>query len=156
MQSWRNVAIVTLLLPQCAACAVANEDPLPAVRERSLLREPSLCMPWPPPPIQPPAEAPSDPRACLPDSWSSAGLPVDVRIINGRVTSFEFYNQCSGDSFEVAPSIRDCIRRSLSTWRYATWPACPGEDSHAVDVLHLVPFRKGQRTASTIVHGCSG
>jgi hypothetical protein len=149
-------ALLTLSLFH-GACALSGDVELPAVHQAAWQREPDACVPLPPPPMLPPEQTPSDPRACLSSSWSARGLPVQVSVVDGRVASFDFYDQCSGESFEVAPSVRDCIRRSLSTWRYAVWPTCPSQKaatSH--DILHLLPLPEDERLASNLVHGCSG
>jgi hypothetical protein len=53
------------------------------------------------------------------------------------VADFKFYDQCSGQSFEVAPAVRECIGKSLSTWRYAVLSLCPGGARRAVDLVYL-------------------
>ena len=149
--------VLVMLALSHQGCALSRDAELPPVHQEAWQREPDACVPFPPPPMLPPEQTPSDPRACLASSWSARGLPVQVRVVDGRVASFEFYDQCSGESFEVAPSVRDCIQRSLSTWRYTVWPTCPSQkESASLDILHLLPLPEDTRLASNVVHGCSG
>lgn len=140
------------------SCGLAREEPLPAVRAPALFEGPQVCVAVPPPPLLEPDEQPMDPRKCLPKSWARPGLPVEVRVINGRVADFRFYEQCSGESVEVDDAVRECIRVSLATWRYPRWPVCPGQDSTSSDQLHLQPFPSPRvRAASAAIHrGCAG
>lgn len=152
----RTIGVVVTLSVACAGCAVWDEDELPPVRLQPAFNEPDGCVAPPPPPMLPPLDAPSDPRACLPASWSARGLPVQVSVVDGRVASFELYDQCSGDSFEVDAAVRECISQSLSTWGYAVWPTCRGEASRSWDVLHLFPLPSTGRASREVQRGCTG
>jgi hypothetical protein len=142
-------------------CAMGREEPLPDVRLPALFDLPQMCVPVPPPPpIWEPYESPVDPRSCLSVSAGPQRLPVEVRVLNGRVSTFEFYEQCGGGvgNIEVDAAVRECIRASLATWRYPVWPVCPGQDSESRDQLYLTPLRPlAARTASAVIpRGCGG
>jgi hypothetical protein len=147
------------LVTACAsldACVGMGDEPLPPAPRAALFREPSGCVPLPAPPTEPPDSAPLDPRRCLGGTWAGKGLPVDVKIVDGRVTSIAFYDQCSGDIFDVPDAVRSCIEKSLATWRYPIWPTCPGEHSRACDVLYLEPVGGAMHVAGDVRHGCAG
>jgi hypothetical protein len=139
-----------------SACGREAEEALPPIPRPALFQEPSTCVPVPPPPPMPPDLAPADPRRCLGPAWSGRGLPVDMRIVDGRVVEFEFYDQCSGDRFTVPSDVRECIANALATWRYPTWPTCPGQRSSSHDMLYLEPLRASVKIAGDIKRGCSG
>jgi hypothetical protein len=132
---------LVLGLPLATRCATTSDEPLPAVREPAILEAQEACVaPPPPPPFQEPVEKPTDLRACLPRSWGSRTLPVEMTVVNGRVQEFRFYDQCEGRLIPVEPSLRACIASSLNTWRYATGPPCPGHDYTWTEFLVLQPL----------------
>jgi hypothetical protein len=133
-----------------------REEALPPPPRPALFQEPSACIPLPPPPMMPPESAPLDPRKCLDRSWSQRGLPVWLTIVDGRVTDFEFYDQCSGERFDVSAPVRECIRTSLASWRYVVWSTCSNEPQQAVDVLYLQYIGEPIRVAGAVKHGCAG
>jgi hypothetical protein len=80
---------------------------------------------------------------------------VELKIVNGRVKDIEFRDHCTGESYEVEASVRECIRRSVATWRYAVWPVCQGEESLNVDFLYLTPpHQSAVAESSTTLRSC--
>jgi hypothetical protein len=146
MRSWLLASSIVVVMAQSSACGLASNEPLPTVRTPALFQEPEACVPWPPgPDMLPPEHKPSDPRVCLALPWRGGGLPLHITIIDGRVADFEIYEPCSGRQFTIPTSARDCIRKSLETWRYATWPTCPGQRSRTMDFVYLEPLRRDAR-----------
>ena len=160
MRSWQVASsMLVAVLTQVSACGNLTDDALPAIRQPALFHEPQACVPAPQPPPLPPDERPSDPSACLSPNRDRPDLPVVLSIVNGSVVKFEFYDQCSGEEFTVAASVRACIGKSLATWRYAVWPTCPGQQSESMDYLYLKPLG-GPHKAATLANerpcGASG
>jgi hypothetical protein len=149
------------------ACAIAfgcrtKEDPLPAVKQQQQAVVPEPCMPLPPPPPEM-ILRPSDPAACIPASFTSPFLPLEITVAEGKITTFRFYSSCEGVVYPVAPSVRDRVRRSLDTWRYdVAFRTCPGEVGSAerpwTVQLYLEPARrvKGQLREARVGPGCAG
>jgi hypothetical protein len=148
MQPWLTASSILVLLAQLPGCGNSADDPLPAVQRPALFQEPQACVPVPPTQDWLPEDKPSDPRSCLSPPWHGRGLPVVLTIVNGRVTNFEFYDQCSGRHFSVAASVRECIGKSFATWRYPVLTVCSEQESRALEFVYLTPLRERVRVAT--------
>ncbi len=152
----RMVGLTLMLAVPSVGCGVMQEEPMPPVPRPAIFQEPSACVAVPPPPFEPPERAPLDPRKCLVETGSRRALPVELSITDGHVTSFVFYNPCSGERPQVTPALRECVHQALATWRYPLGPTCPGEHSSSYDILVLEPLGAPLLALSDVKHGCSG
>jgi hypothetical protein len=152
----QSAAVLVIASLAVFGCGDRGEELLPPTPRLALFQEPSACVPFPTPPLQPPDSAPVDPRQCLGSEWSNRGLPVEVSVVDGHVAEFRFYSQCSGETFTVAAPVRECIRKALASWRYPVWPTCPGQHSYEFGTLYLQGTGGHLRVASEIKHTCGG
>jgi hypothetical protein len=123
--------LTLLLVSATFGCIPLKEDALPPVHQAAV-EPPAACVAAPPlPPFAEPTERASDAEACLRAAWTGGRLPVELKIVDGRVVEFRFHEPCAlrdDHEIDVPGPVRDCIQQSLSTWRYAV-PICAGHPS---------------------------
>jgi hypothetical protein len=155
---WMAAGVMTLAL-----CACASEEPLPSPKTAPVpaLFEPAqICVELPPPPPEHISQG-ADARGCVPSRYAK-GLPLEITITRGRVTAFRFYEQCEGRVHEIEPSVRECIRAAVETWRFDyVPPQCPGPSGGQYDefTMQLYIMPRGQpvprqQAASGVGFGC--
>lgn len=157
----RRIALgaISLVLLGCAI-----EAPLPSPRATPLpaLFQPA-CTELPPPPQELPVRG-ADVRKCAPHQYTTSGLPLELTVVQGRVVSFRFYSQCSGQVYEVERRVRSCIDEAVKTWRFEyIKPQCPGtasrDDDEQTIQLYVMPrgrsVRAGEIARADVGIGCA-
>jgi hypothetical protein len=129
--------------------------PLPAIFD-----PPKVCIEPLPPLRSAPVIHGATGRECVPPQFAEHGLPLEVTVKRGNVTSFRFYSQCVGRVYEVDAGVRRCIRAALRSWRFDyLQPQCPGtaieEETfqfYLMPVGHAAPH---DQLASGVGEGCA-
>jgi hypothetical protein len=153
---WMAIGTMGVALTGCSIepSPSPKATPLPAIFEPA-----QACIELP---FEPAIHAATG-RECVPTQFAEHGLPLEVTVRRGNVTSFRFYSQCVGRVYEVDPGVRRCIRAALKGWRFDYMrPQCPGTASRAVEeetfqfylmpVGHAVPH---DQLASGVGEGCA-
>jgi hypothetical protein len=97
-----------------------------------------ICTAAPAPPPTPLLPM-GDPGACLPESFSS-GVPLQYSVLpSGRAVDVVFYDQCSGETAQLAPGVESCIRSIVSEWRFMEFEGCPGVSGGSVGLTRIYP-----------------
>jgi hypothetical protein len=156
---WIALGVTSLMLFGCA-----TEEPLPSPRTTPIpaVFQPA-CTELPPPPQELPVRG-ADIRKCVPRQYTTSGLPIQLTVVQGRVVSFQFYSQCSGQVYEVELRVRSCIDEALKTWRFDyIRPQCPGTTASDNDEqtmqFYVMPRERsvlgGEMARSDVGVGCA-